>query len=109
MATVRMTIEGETFEIDPEKLALHEGIAIQRATSLTAKDLATGLGAGDFIATAAYVWIILKFRQGKDITWDQIESGEHEIDVAAIKMELVEQPGPTEAGPAPEETSSDAG
>ncbi|WP_433252856.1 hypothetical protein ACQPYK_08555 [Streptosporangium sp. CA-135522] len=103
MANVRMTIEGETFEVDVNKLGLHEGIAIQRATSLTATDLANGLNNGDMIAMAAYVWIVLKFRKGEDISWEQIESGERYVDLAAIKMEVIE-PGPTEAGPAPEET-----
>lgn len=97
MATARMTIEGETFETDPNKLALHEGIALQKATGMTAKDLEAGLVAGDFMAMAAYVWINLRFRLKKDITWEQIESGEYPVDLGAIKMEVPEAPGPPKA------------
>ncbi|MBB2909326.1 hypothetical protein FHS43_000572 [Streptosporangium becharense] len=107
----RMTIQGETFETDPNRLALHEGIALQKATGLTAKDLEAGMQNGDFLALAAYVWINLKFRLGKDVSWAQIETGEYEIDLAAIKVERIDEPGPTKAGRARDRaaTSKSAG
>ncbi|WP_433382812.1 hypothetical protein [Streptosporangium sp. CA-115845] len=92
-----MTIEDETFETDPSKIALHEGIALQEATGLTAMDMEARMKAGDFIAIGAYVWLMLKFRLGRDITWPQIKSGEYAIDMAAITVERIDEPGPTKA------------
>ncbi|MEV4159010.1 hypothetical protein [Nonomuraea dietziae] len=102
----RFHIDGEIYEVDANKLMMHEGIAVQRATGLNARALAAGLEEGDSIALAAYVWIIFKFRKGMDVTWQQIESGEHPINLATIKVE-VDEVDPTEAAPATAATSSD--
>lgn len=82
----KITIEGESAEIDLKKLGLHESIALQRATGFRPKELAEHLTNEDAIAMAAFVWLVLR-RMGKDVTWEQIETGEYYVDQAAIVIE----------------------
>ena len=103
----RFTIDGETYDVDVKKLGLHEVIAVQRATGYSMEQLVNGLVSKDAVALAAYLWIILKFRKGEDVTWEQIESGERYIDIAAIKVE--HEPDPTEAAEAAPATTSNEG
>lgn len=86
----KITIEGETAELDLRKLGLHESIALQKATGYRPTQLAEQLQAEDAIAMAAFVWIVLR-RMGKDVTWPQIESGEYYVDQAAIVIEYDEE------------------
>lgn len=102
----RFTIDGETHDVDVKKLGLHEVIAVQRATGYSMEQLVNGLVGKDAVALAAYIWIILR-RNGEDVTWAQIESGERYIDIAAIQVE--HEPDPTEAAEVALPTTSTEG
>lgn len=80
MAAQKVSYQGEVHEVDLQRLPLHEGIAVQKATGFGAVALGEALKQGDFIAMAGYAWLILKFRMGKDIAYDDICTGKYPVD-----------------------------
>ncbi|MEV3980805.1 hypothetical protein [Nonomuraea sp. NPDC049758] len=108
----KVTYQGETHEIDLARLPLHEGIAIQKATSFGAVGMGQALKEGDFIAMAAIAWLILHFRMGKDITFDDICTGAHPVNMGDFTFEQEEQeetPDPPAAAVAGTRTSRASG
>jgi len=83
----KVTYQGETVDVDLGSLPLHEGIAIQRKTGFRALDLEAALRQGDFVAMAALAWLILHFRMGKDISWEDIETGKVPVDWSDFTFE----------------------
>lgn len=96
----KVTYQGETVEIDLASLPLHEGIAIQRKTGFRALDLDAALKAGDFVAMAALAWLILHFRMGKDITWEDIETGTVPVNWTDFTFKTPDPVDPTPAAEA---------
>jgi hypothetical protein len=89
-----VTIDGESAEIDVNKLGLHEAMALQKATGFRPKELGEKLAAGDAVAMGAFIWLWLRFRMGKvDVTWEDIESGAYPVDMASIRVDLGEDAG----------------
>ncbi|WP_219512718.1 hypothetical protein [Nonomuraea ceibae] len=98
MGLQKVTYAGETMEIDLQRLPIHEGIALQRATGMGAVALGEGLKAGDFIAMAGFAWLILHFRMGKDITYSDICDGTFPVDFREFEIEAADEPDPHSAG-----------
>lgn len=93
----KIHIGGEATEFDLDRLPLHEGIALQKATGWRMKQLAEACGEGDLVAVAALVWLALR-RMGKDVTFDDITTGAYPIDLASIVIETEDEPGPPSNG-----------
>lgn len=89
----RIIVGDDAVEFDLNRMALHEGIAIQDATGWRVTELGDALQVGDLKALAALAWIALK-RMGKDVTWSDIIEGRHPIDIRSIKVETDDEPDP---------------
>ncbi len=73
---LRFTHHGQTIEVDMENLAVHEGLAIQRATGHKMTAFLKAVEAGDMEALAALGWVLIKFRMDKpDVTFDDVCEG----------------------------------
>ncbi|MFD9943195.1 hypothetical protein ACFWYW_14620 [Nonomuraea sp. NPDC059023] len=94
----KISIAGETIELELGKLPLHEALALQKATGWRPPELGEALQAQDMLAIAGLAWLILKFRMGKDVTFDDICDGTYVVDLATFKIENEGEatPDPTE-------------
>lgn len=109
MAKKMISIKGKTpVEIDLDDIALHEAIAVEKATGWTMTELGRQLTAERMDAFAGLLWLVLRFRLKEDVTFEQITSGEYRIslktDVVITDVEDGEPEGPTggsEATPSP--------
>jgi hypothetical protein len=73
---LQFTHDGTTIEVDVEKLAIHEGLAIQRATGLALERFLKALEGGDMACLAALGYVLLRFRMGmQDVTFDDVAEG----------------------------------
>ncbi|GAA5076705.1 hypothetical protein HNP84_007322 [Thermocatellispora tengchongensis] len=110
MPRSRIMIDGKPAEIDLDRLALHEGLALQRTTGMRVPQMAEGLQAQDMEAMLALVWLIMKFRMGYDeVTLDEIAEGKYVVDLTAVEIvDDQEAPGPTGAD-ATAKTSNSSG
>lgn len=73
---LRFTHDGETIDVEVEKLALHEAFAIQKATSHKLPAFLKAMEAGDAEAYIALGWMIIKYRMGRgDVTFDDVAEG----------------------------------
>lgn len=97
MGALRFSHGGETVEVDIEKLALHEGFALQKATGFNVMALVNKVQEGDFEALAALAWVILKFRMGHaDVTLEDICEGRFPVSLGAFEP-VADQVPPTGA------------
>ena len=100
MAKVTISADGvtETFEFDRSHKPLSEMIALEKALGITYGQWEGELAEGSARALAGFCWLILR-RDGRDVTFADIENGTVAIDLAAFDVE--QDPEPEEADPTP--------
>jgi hypothetical protein len=82
----KVFINGEAFEWDSSRSPMSEALAIERALNMRYVDWQTELGAGSARALAGFYWLVWR-RNGRDVPWADIESGDVEIDRATSYVE----------------------
>lgn len=69
---MKITVEGKTYEHDPNRLLNSEAITVKRLTSMTIPEWQTGLDGDDPEAVKALVFL-LKRRAGEDPDWNTLD------------------------------------
>ncbi len=69
---MKLTIDGQSFEADPNDLTNREAILIKKETGLGARDLMRGLDELDMLSWTAFVWVLLK-RTEPELKFDDVE------------------------------------
>lgn len=69
---MKISVDGEQYEFDPEKMLNTEAIAIERATGQTFQQWSKSAQAGSIEAVTALVWIVRK-RQQPDLRFKDVE------------------------------------
>ena len=92
---MKVTIDGEVYDFDSNKMLNTEVIALQKVTGLTLKAWNEGLQEGDVYALTGLVWLVYR-RNGRIMTFDEVE-----FDIGSLAVEDPEQDAAqsTEAGP----------
>lgn len=110
MKPVKVTIEGQVYEYDPErKVSLPEAIGLQKTTGWTPEEWEKAVTAGDAVAMAGLVWLVLR-RAGQAVKMSDIERMENtsiDLDVEFDEDDQSEQPDPTGAATTSRPESSD--
>lgn len=97
----KVTYQGQTYEVDLKRMPIHEGLAVQRKTGFRAIELGEKLKLGDWEAMAAYAWVFLKFKMGRDVEYEDICDGTHPVDWQDFQIETSDgEAGPTVAAEA---------
>ncbi|MEU8270825.1 hypothetical protein AB0B89_27165 [Sphaerisporangium sp. NPDC049002] len=92
----KITVAGESVDLELGSLPLHEALALQKATGMRPPQLGEALAQQDMLAIAALCWLILKYRMGKDVTFDDICDGTYPVDLGSFS---VEEDEPEPVGP----------
>lgn len=94
----KVTINGEVFEYDFTRQPLTEMLALEKALGTTYGQWSADRQAGSARALAGLIWMVWK-RNGRDVDFAKIESGEEPVDLAAFSVEDDSEPQdpPTEA------------
>lgn len=80
---LEFTHEGQKIEVDLERLPLHEGLALQKATALRLPEFLQAVKGFDMEALAALGWMLVKFRCGKsDVTYADVCEGRVPVSIA---------------------------
>jgi len=82
----KLTVEGDTYDVDMGTLSIREAIALQRATGYTTKQVLEGLAELDAISFAALVWLAYT-RAGNKVDFDSLD-----FDLLGIGIERVGEP-----------------
>ena len=93
MAKVR--INGERFDYDFSSQPLAEMLALEKALKTTYGQWSADRQAGSARALAGLIWLVWR-RNGREIPFEDIESGKVPLDLADFDIEDAgEEPGPT--------------
>jgi hypothetical protein len=87
----KVRINGEAFSYDRSHKPLAEMMALEKALGITYGQWEAELAEGSARALGGFVWLIWR-RDGRDVNFADIESGEVEIDLGAFEVE--EDPEP---------------
>ncbi|MGW0805946.1 hypothetical protein [Nonomuraea sp. NPDC002799] len=80
---LQFTHDGQTIEVDLEKLPLHEGLALQKATGMRLPEFLEAVKSFDMEALAALGWMLVKHRCGKaDVTFEDVCEGRVAVTIA---------------------------
>jgi hypothetical protein len=90
----KVTINGETYTFDRAHRPLAEAMALEKALDIPYGQWEQDLQEGSARALAGFCWLVWR-RAGKNVPFEDIESGEAEIDVAGFEVEEDPDPGPT--------------
>jgi hypothetical protein len=99
----KVTVNGEVFEFDRSRKAMAEMITLEKTLGIPYGQWEAELQAGSARALAGFIWLVWH-RNGRDVKFADIESGEVEIDVDGFDVE--EDPAPEQADPTPPAPSS---
>ena len=94
MAKVR--INGEFYEFDFSRQPLAEMLALEAALKTSYGQWVNDRQAGTARALAGLIWLVWR-RNGRDVDFADIESGEIPVDLADFDIEDDEAPDPTTA------------
>lgn len=78
MATLRFTIEGDTYDLDMERILNVEAIAAQKVTGKKWDEILDDADKSDAEAITAVVWIALK-RKNPDLRFTDVSFPFHEV------------------------------
>lgn len=78
---MKISIDGESFEYDANKLLNTEAIALQKVTGMRPPAFGEALQEGDAIAITGLVWLMWR-RIGKVMAFEDVE-----FDLAALELE----------------------
>lgn len=80
---LQFTHDDRVIEVDLEKLPLHEGLALQKATGRRLPEFLEAVKGFDMEALAALGWMLVKFRCGKpDTTFEDVCEGRVPVSIA---------------------------
>lgn len=105
---MRVSIGGEFFEYDQNRMMMAEMLELEDATGLAYGEWQTGLSKMSAKSLAALAWL-LWHRAGRDIKWDDIASGEVELNLADIEFHGDEEPPDPTGEPAAPPASASTG
>ena len=91
----KVTIDGQVFDYDPNRMLNTEAIALQKVTGMRIPEWAKALEVGDAYALTGLVWLLWR-RNGREVPFDEVEFDMGGLDLeedAAQELEV----GPTEA------------
>lgn len=98
---MKVTIDGEVFNYDPNRMMNTEAIALQKVTGMKMQEWTTEMAQGDAFALTGLVWLLHR-REGRNTPFDEVE-----FDIGSIVIEddsePVVEPNPTEAAEAASE------
>jgi hypothetical protein len=98
----KVTIDGQAYDYDPNRMLNTEAIALQKVTGMKMQEWTTALTEGDAFALTGLVWLLWR-RGGREVKFDEVE-----FDIGSITLEddePTEEPvGPTEEAVDAEET-----
>lgn len=69
---MKITIAGESYEYNPDRLLNTEAIALQKVTGMRPPEFGKALEQGDAIALTGLVWLIWR-RNGHEVAFDDVE------------------------------------
>lgn len=92
MAKVR--INGEYFQFDFARQPLAEMLELEKALKTTYGQWSADRQAGSARALAGLIWLVWR-RNGREVDFAEIESGQVEIDLNDFEVEADEEPDPT--------------
>jgi hypothetical protein len=78
---VKLTIEGEAFDFDPQKLTNVEGMAIENVTGMLFGEWADALTKGSMLAQTALVWVVKKRKE------PTLRFGDVSFDLSSISIQ----------------------
>lgn len=91
----KVTIDGQVYDYDPNRMLNTEAIALQKVTGMRMQEWTTALTQGDAFALTGLVWLLWR-RAGREVLFDEVE-----FDIGSISMdddhEPEVEPDPTEA------------
>jgi hypothetical protein len=91
----KVTIDGQVFDYDPNRMLNTEAIAVQKVTGMRMKEWSAALEEGDAFALTGLVWLLWR-RSGHEVAFDEVE-----FDIGSIRIEedadLGAEADPTEA------------
>jgi hypothetical protein len=93
----KVHINGEMFEFDGDYRPLAEALALEKAYGASYGQWERDLNEGAAKAIAGLAWLVWR-RDGRDVTFADLLSGEVELDLASIEREDAEpepEPDPT--------------
>lgn len=100
---LHVTVNGETFKYEADRMMLSEGIALQKVTGMTVTEWTKGLQDGDLTAMQGLVWLMYR-RAGRTTAWDDIDFDLGSLDVTDDEDEQAPDPiGAAEAPPVAEQ------
>jgi hypothetical protein len=107
---VKVTINGEVFEYDPDRKPMSEALAIEAGLGMPYAAYEEGLRAGSAKSVAGFIWSVWK-RNGRDVPLADILSGKVDVDLNALDIDAGDaegdETGPTT--PTPTATSTTGG
>ena len=105
---MKVSINGEHFEFDPQRKPMTEMLALEDATGIAYGQWESGLQQGSAKALAALAWL-LWHRAGRGVPFADIVSGAAEINLAEMKFEDAEEPPDPTVPPSGQEASAGTG
>jgi hypothetical protein len=91
----KVKINGEYFDYDFDRQPLSEMLALEKALKTTYGQWSADRQAGSARALAGLIWLVW-LRNGREVPFEDIESGAVELDLADFDIEDAgEQPDPT--------------
>jgi len=77
---MKLTVEGNQYELDLTKIKTKEAIALQKATGLTLKQFFDAIGEMDAVALTGLVWLAFK-RAGNKMAFDDVDVDLMSLDI----------------------------
>ncbi|MCI3277528.1 hypothetical protein [Streptomyces cylindrosporus] len=89
---IKLTVEGQVYEFDDQKMLVAEAREIKTLTGLTVPKLFAGIDDGDADAIAALVFLAKK-RTGETLRFSDLDT----LDLADVNLDVVQPPVDTES------------
>lgn len=95
---LKVTVDGQVYEYDSDRLLNTEAIALQKVTGMRMPEWTKALQEGDAYALTGLVWLLWR-RNGREVPF-----GDVEFDIATLDIQAEGEPQevPTEAAEAAE-------
>ncbi len=89
----KVTIDGQVFDYNPDRMLNTEAIALQKVTGMRMQEWSSALTEGDAYALTGLVWLLYR-REGREVPFDEVE-----FDIGSISLEEDAGPEAAEADP----------
>jgi hypothetical protein len=90
----KVTVDGQVYDYDPERMLNTEAIALQKVTGFTISEWLKALQKEDAFALTALVWLLWR-RSGREVEFDEVEFDIGQLDIEDDKADEDEAPDPT--------------